>query len=164
MLEEFADAGRIAGYGIATWSGFEADAFTVPDLLALARQAAGGDTHHLIAVQQPVSLAMDRPIRQALDGRGPLVQAHAAGLTTFASSPLHGGELIGLVAPELVEFIRPGLSSAAACLLAAASTPSLDVVLLSASSSARWTEAAASLALPLDARRLTEVTDVCAAG
>lgn len=163
-LEEFACAGRIGGYGVATWSGFESGAFTVPGLVELARQAAGGQAHHLVAVQQPVSLVMDRPIRQSLGGRGPLVQARAAGLTTFASSPLHGGELIDLVTPELVEFIRPGLSPAAACLLVTASTPSLDVVLLSASSSRHWAEAAAALALPLDTRRLTEVTDVCAAG
>ncbi|MFI2078553.1 aldo/keto reductase [Streptomyces triculaminicus] len=163
VLEEFACAGRIGGYGVATWSGFESGVFNVPGLVGLARQAAGGQAHHLVAVQQPVSLVMDRPIRQSLGGRGPLVQARAAGLTTFASSPLHGGELIDLVTPELVEFIRPGLSPAAACLLVAASTPSLDVVLLSASSSRHWTEAAAALALPLDARRLTEVTDVCAA-
>ncbi|MEX2985601.1 aldo/keto reductase [Streptomyces sp. C36] len=164
VLEEFACAGRIGGYGVATWTGFESDIFTVPGLVGLARQAAGGQAHHMVAVQQPVSLVMDRPIRQSLGGRGPLVQARAAGLTTFASSPLYGGELIDLVTPELVDFIRPGLSPAAACLLVAASTPSLDVVLLSASGSGHWAEAAAALALPLDARQLTEVTDVCAAG
>ncbi|QTT74526.1 hypothetical protein J7W19_14950 [Streptomyces mobaraensis NBRC 13819 = DSM 40847] len=75
-----------------------------------------------------VSLIMDRPIRRSLGGWGPLVQARAAGLTTFASSPLHGGELIDLMPPELVELIRPGLSPAAACLLVAASTPSLDII------------------------------------
>ncbi|GAA3080273.1 hypothetical protein GCM10020000_77660 [Streptomyces olivoverticillatus] len=112
--------GRIGGYGVATWSGFESGAFIVPGLVGLARQAASGRAHHLVAVQQLVSLVMDRPIRQSLGGRGPLVQARAAGLTTFASSPLHGGELIDLVTPELVEFIRPGLSPAAACLLVAA--------------------------------------------
>ncbi|MFI1183901.1 hypothetical protein ACH4UT_30765 [Streptomyces sp. NPDC020799] len=47
-----------------------------------------------------VSLIMDRPIRQSLGGWGPLVQARAAGLTTFASSPLHGGELIDLMPPR----------------------------------------------------------------
>lgn len=128
-----------------------------------ARQAAGGDGHRLVAVQQPVSLVMDRPIRQALEGRGPLVQARAAGLATFGSAPLHGGELPE-VTPELVGLIRPGISPAAACLLVAASTPSLDVVLLPASSSAHWSEAQRAVALPLDARRLREVTDVCASG
>ncbi|MFI9311078.1 hypothetical protein [Streptomyces triculaminicus] len=94
-------------------------------------------------MQQPVSLVMDRPIRQALEGRGPLVQARAAGLATSGSAPLHGGELPEPVTPELVGLIRPGISPAAACLLVAASTPSLDVVLLSAGSSAHWAEPSA---------------------
>ncbi|MGA5135146.1 aldo/keto reductase [Streptomyces olivoreticuli] len=164
VLEELAHAGRIGGYGVATWSGIESGAFTVRTLLDLARHAAGEDRHHLVALQQPVSLVKEGPIRQALDGRGPLVQARAAGLRTFASAPLHGGELPDLLTPELAEFIRPGVSPAAACLLAAVSTPSLDIVLLSASSNPHWTEAAKTLALPLEPRRLREVLDVCAAG
>ncbi|WP_162889887.1 aldo/keto reductase [Streptomyces olivoreticuli] len=161
VLEEFRAAGRIGGYGVATWSGLD-ELFSVRDLLELAQQAAGSARHSLIAVQQPVSLVMDRPIRQALDGRGPLVQARAAGLMTFASAPLHGGELPGMVSPELAGLIRPGLSPAAACLLATVSTPSLDVVLLSASDHQHWTEAAQATALSLDARRLREITDVLA--
>ncbi|MGW2599527.1 aldo/keto reductase [Streptomyces klenkii] len=164
VLEELAHSGRIGGYGVATWSGIESGAFTVRDLLALARYAAGQGQHHLMALQMPVSLVKDTPIRQALDGRGPLVQARAAGLTTFASAPLHGGALPDLLTPELVDLIRPGLSPAAACLLAAASTPSLDTVLLSASSSPHWIEAGHALALPLEASRLKEVLDVCATG
>ncbi|MEY9997729.1 aryl-alcohol dehydrogenase-like predicted oxidoreductase [Streptomyces sp. V4I8] len=163
VLEDFARGGRIGGYGVATWSGFDIGAFTVPELLALAREAAGGPDHHLRAVQLPVSLVAVRPITLALDGRGPLVQARAAGLTTFGSSPLHGGELPGLVTPELVDFIRPGASPAGACLLAAASCPSLDVVLTSVSTEAHWLEAQGALALPLDAHRLREVADVLAA-
>ncbi|MFI1254130.1 aldo/keto reductase [Streptomyces netropsis] len=161
VLEDLARAGRIGGYGVATWSGLDHAVFTVRELLGLAQQAAGG-RHHLVALQQPVSLVMDRPIRHALDGRGTLVQARAAGLLTFGSAPLHGGELLGLVTPELIDLIRPGVSAAGACLLAAASTPGLDVVLLSASTSTNWAESVAALALPLDARRLREITDVCA--
>ncbi|MFD9100242.1 aldo/keto reductase [Streptomyces virginiae] len=36
VLEEFAGAGRIGGYGVATWSGFQHDAFSVSELLGLA--------------------------------------------------------------------------------------------------------------------------------
>ncbi|MER5360933.1 aldo/keto reductase [Streptomyces sp. NPDC002785] len=132
-LEEFAHAGRIDGYGVATWTGLTSEAFTVPELLALARQAAGSAEHHFTGLQMPVSLIMDDLIRQALDGGGPLVQAKDAGLITFGSAPLHGGELLGAMTPELVNFIRPGLSAAAAALLAAGSCPGLDVVLTSAS-------------------------------
>lgn len=161
-LEECVDAGLISGYGVATWTGFGAGIFTVPELLGLAAQAAGGD-HHLAAVQLPVSLVMDAPIRQALNGGGPLVEARDAGLLTFASAPLHGGELPELVTPELAALIRPGLSSAAACLLAVASTPCLDVVLLSASTSEHWASARDAVALPLEGRRLQEIIDVLAA-
>ncbi|WP_236241970.1 aldo/keto reductase [Streptomyces sp. CC228A] len=164
VLEEFATAGRIGGYGVATWSGFQHGAFTVPELLGLAKEAAGSGEHHLRAIQQPVSLVMARPIALALDGRGPLVQARAAGLISFGSAPLHGGELPALVTPELAEFIRPGASPATACLLAAASCPSLDVVLLSASTAQHWNAAKEAIASPLDPGQLRKVTDVLAQG
>jgi aryl-alcohol dehydrogenase-like predicted oxidoreductase len=164
VLEEFAAAGRIGGYGVATWSGFSHGAFSVPGLVGLAIEAAGSGGHHLRAVQQPVSLVMAGPIALALDGRGPLVLARAAGLGTFGSSPLHGGELPRLVTPELAGFIRPGASPGGACLLAAASCPSLDVVLLSAGSARRWADAKAALGAPLEPGHLRKVTDVLAQG
>ncbi|MFB6561851.1 aldo/keto reductase [Streptomyces sp. NPDC056400] len=164
VLEEFATAGRIGGYGVATWSGFQHGAFTVRELLGLAKEAAGSGEHHLRAIQQPISLVMSRPIALALDGRGPLIQARAAGLLTFGSSPLHGGELPALTTPELAEFIRPGASPAAACLLASASCPSLDVVLLSASSAEHWNAAKDAIAAPLEPGQLRKVTDVLAQG
>lgn len=164
VLEEFTTVGRIGGYGVATWSGLLRDVFTVPELLGLAKEAAGSGEHHLRAVQQPVSLVMAQPIALALDGRGPLVQARAAGLITFGSAPLHGGELATLTTPELAQFISPGASPAAACLLAAASCPSLDVVLLSASTKQHWNAAKDVIASPLEPGQLRKVTDVLAQG
>ncbi|WP_414167568.1 aldo/keto reductase [Streptoverticillium reticulum] len=159
VLEEFAHAGRIGGYGVATWSGLLSGTFTVPELIASARQAAGSAEHHFTGLQMPVSLIMDDPIRQALNGGGPLVQARDAGLITFGSAPLHGGELLGAMTPELVNLIRPGLSPAAAALLAVGSCPALDVVLTSASSREHWDDAAKALAAPLTARELRRVID-----
>jgi aryl-alcohol dehydrogenase-like predicted oxidoreductase len=164
VLEDFADSGRIGGYGVATWSGFLHDAFSVSELLGLAMEAAGSTEHHLRAVQQPVSLVMARPIVLALDGRGPLALARAAGLITFGSSPLHGGELPALVTPELAEFVRPGVSPSVACLLAASSCPSLDVVLLSVGTVPHWSAAKDAIASPLDPGHLRKVTDVLAQG
>ncbi|MYU51533.1 aldo/keto reductase [Streptomyces celluloflavus] len=158
-LEEFAHAGRIGGYGVATWSGMGSEAFTVSELLALARQAAGSAGHHFTGLQVPVSLVMDDVIRQALDGGGPLVQAKDAGVITFGSAPLHGGELLDAMTPELVNLIRPGLSAAAAALLAAGSCPGLDVVLSSASTREHWDDVAKALAAPLTAQELRKVTD-----
>ncbi|MFE2374272.1 aldo/keto reductase [Streptomyces sp. NPDC059398] len=158
-LEEFTQAGRIGGYGVATWSGLTSGAFSVPELLGLARQAAGSPVHHFAGLQLPVSLVMDDPIKQALNGGGPLTQAKDAGLITFGSAPLHGGELLDAMAPELVSLIRPGLSAAAAALLAAGSCPGLDIVLTSASTREHWDDVAKALAAPLTSHELRKVMD-----
>ncbi|MEU3953525.1 aldo/keto reductase [Streptomyces achromogenes] len=155
----FAHAGRIGGYGVATWSGLTSGAFSVPELLTLARQAAGSAEHHFTGLQMPVSLIMDAPITQALNGGGPLVQAKDAGLITFGSAPLHGGALLDAMTPELVNLIGPGLSAAAAALLAAGSCPGLDVVLTSASTREHWDDAAKALTVPLTTQELRRVTD-----
>ncbi|WP_323139005.1 aldo/keto reductase [Streptomyces mirabilis] len=86
-LEEEVAAGRVAGYGVATWAGLEEEAFTLGELLALAAEAAGGQHHHLVAVQMPVSLVMMTPIARALHGRGPLPAAADVGLRVMASAP-----------------------------------------------------------------------------
>ncbi|MFC9245190.1 aldo/keto reductase [Streptomyces sp. NPDC057136] len=164
VLEGLVQLRRIGGYGVSTWSGLREGAFSVVELVALAREAAGSEGHHLIGLQMPVSLIMDAPITQALNGGGPLVQAQDAGMITFGSAPLHGGELLGAMTPELTGFIRPGLSPGAAGLLAAGSCPALDVVLTSASSLDHWDDAAKALATPLTREQLRRVTDELATG
>ncbi|MCX4411609.1 aldo/keto reductase [Streptomyces sp. NBC_01764] len=162
VLEEEVAAGRVGGYGVATWHGFEQGAFSVPLVLALAAEAAGGQ-HHLTAVQLPVSLVMMSPIQQVLDGHGPIRAAATAGLRVMASAPLHGGELLDMVDRELVDLIRPGLTPAQACILAAASCPGVTQVLVAASSAPHWKEAADAVAQPpLDIARLREITGVLA--
>ncbi|MFJ6661646.1 aldo/keto reductase [Streptomyces sp. NPDC091377] len=162
VLEAEAAAGNVAGYGIATWAGLEEEAFTVGQLLALAAEAAGG-RHHLVAIQLPVSLVMMTPIVQALDGRGPLPAAADAGLRVMASAPLHGGELPSVVDQELADLIRPGLTPAQACVLAVASCPGVTNVLLAASGTSHWREAADAVAQPsLTAAKLREITGVLA--
>ncbi|MFE6522253.1 hypothetical protein [Streptomyces sp. NPDC057794] len=163
VLQEEAEAGHVAGYGIATWSGLEEEAFTVEELLALAAEAAGGPEHHLVAVQLPVSLVMMTPIVQALEGRGPLPAAADAGLRVMASAPLHGGELPGMVDQELANLIRPGLTSAQACLLTVASCPGVTDVLIAASSTPHWRDAADAVAQPsLTTAKLREIIHVLA--
>ncbi|MFF7637233.1 aldo/keto reductase [Kitasatospora sp. NPDC008050] len=164
VLEDFAHAGRIGGYGVATWSGLESGVFTVPEPDRLAGEAAGSDTHNFTGLQLPVSLVMAEPFAQGLVRDGPLMETRHLGVTTFGSAPLHGGELPELMTPELVELIRPGRSAPAAAVLVAASCPALDVVLLSASSPEHWDDAAKALAEPLDVDRLGRVIDVLATG
>jgi len=161
VLEEYACDGRIGGYGVATWTGFDTRAFTVAELLELARESTGGPEHHLKAVQFPVSLVKARPIALALAGRGPLVEADAHGLSVFASAPLHGGELTGLVTPELARLIGPGLTPAQAALHVVASTPGVTRVLLSTDDPAHWDAALHTFALePLPGSSLRKVLDV----
>ncbi|MER7667708.1 hypothetical protein ABTY61_04480 [Kitasatospora sp. NPDC096128] len=66
--------------------------------------------------------------------------------------------------PELVEFIRPGVSAPAAALLAVASCPALDVVLVSASTPEHWDDAAKAVAAPLAPERLRSILDELTAG
>ncbi|MCG6499242.1 aldo/keto reductase [Kitasatospora sp. A2-31] len=164
VLEEFAQAGRIGGYGVATWAGFINEAFTVTELIALATEAAGSANLHLTAVQMPVSLVMADPIAQALDGGGPLVHARDAGITTFASAPLHGGELPDLMTPELVNLVQPGSTPHTAAFQVVGACPALDVVLTSTSTLQHWEDARAALAQPIRDARLRTVLDVLSAG
>ncbi|MFI9365600.1 aldo/keto reductase [Kitasatospora sp. NPDC053057] len=164
VLEEFADAGRIGGYGVATWSGFTEQAFTVAELAGLARDAAGSTDHHLAGVQMPVSLVMAEPLALALDDGGPLIHARDAGITTFASAPLHGGELPGLMTPELVNLIAPGSTPHAAAFQVIGACPALDVVLTSTSTRRHWDDARVALAEPIPDKRLRTVLDVLSTG
>ncbi|MCX4758689.1 aldo/keto reductase [Kitasatospora purpeofusca] len=164
VLEEFAQAGRVGGYGVATWAGFTNQAFTIAELIALAGEAAGSVNHHLAGVQLPVSLVMAEPIDQALDGAGPLVEARDAGMVTFASAPLHGGELPGLMTPELVNLIQPGSTPHTAAFQLIGACPALDVVLTSTSTLQHWEDARDALAQPIPDERLRTVLDVLSAG
>ncbi|NVI89233.1 aldo/keto reductase [Actinomadura sp. BRA 177] len=158
-FEETAQRGDIAGYGIATWSGFTSGAFTVQDLITAAQRAAGSTRTHLQAIQLPVSLIELTSFAEALHGAGPIAQAAGAGLEVWASAPLNGGELADLVTPDLAEFIDPGSSNAAAALSVVASTPGLTGALLSASTTAHWQEASRAFRRP--AITLTHLQDIC---
>ncbi|WP_037620127.1 aldo/keto reductase [Streptomyces aureus] len=162
-LEAKASVGHIGAYGIATWHGFTENLFTVEILDRLATEAAGTTAHHLGIIQLPVNLVVDTALTQALDQGGPIAEAAARGWAVHASAPLHGGELPDLATAELAALLRPGLSTAQACLLAAASCPGVSKVLLSASTAAHWDAARAALAEPpIPADALRKVLDVLA--
>jgi aryl-alcohol dehydrogenase-like predicted oxidoreductase len=158
-FEEAAHRGDIAGYGIATWSGFASGAFTTHELIAAAQQAAGGTRTHLRAIQLPVSLIQLAALAEALHGTGPIAEAAGAGLDVWASAPLNGGELADLVTPDLAQFIKPGSSHVAAALEVVASTPGLTGALLSASTRAHWQEAFNAFQGP--AIPPTHLQDIC---
>lgn len=114
-------------------------------------------------MQLPVSLVEADAFEQALDGRGPIGEAAERGWQAFASAPLHGGELVRAATDDLAAPLRPGLSVAQACLLAAASCPGVTKVLLSASTPAHWEAARAALGqTAIPPRTLRKVCDVLA--
>ncbi|MFF8431715.1 hypothetical protein ACF07Y_42640 [Streptomyces sp. NPDC016566] len=148
---------------MATWSGFTEDAFTVPLLDRLAREAAGSSEHHLRLLQLPVSLVVDTHLREALHGAGPITHAADRGWEVHASAPLHGGELLTLATPEIAALIQEGAGVAAACLAAAASCPGVEKVLLSTSRTAHWEAALAMTREPaIPPATLRTVLDVLA--
>ncbi|WP_371496076.1 aldo/keto reductase [Kitasatospora sp. NBC_00374] len=159
-LEEACNQRAVRAYGVATWRGFSSRLFDVPALLELATKA-GGRQHHLRAVQLPVSLVHLAPVAQALNGHGVLTEAPQAGLEVFASAPLHGGELPGMVSRELSDLISPGITPAQAALAVVASAPGVKRVLLSTGNPEHWRQAAAALARPpLSPDALQRITDV----
>nr|WP_123563446.1 aldo/keto reductase [Kitasatospora cineracea] len=159
-LEEACNQRVINSYGVSTWRGFSSGLFDVPALLELATKA-GGPQHHLRAVQLPVSLIHLGAVAQALDGHGPLVDAPAAGLEVFASAPLHGGEIPGLVTRELTDLISPGSTPAQAALAVVASTTGVGRVLLSTGNPEHWAQAADAVGRPpLSPGVLRRVVDV----
>lgn len=163
VLEDAAAGRKLDAYGIATWDAFISGAVTIADLDNLATEAAGTRDHHLRVLQLPVSLVAADALTEALDGRGPIPEAAGRGWAVHASAPLHGGELPHLATPELAALLHPGLDTAAACLLAAASCPGVSKLLLSASTAAHWETALAALAEdPIPPSTLRSVLDVLA--
>lgn len=138
----------ITSYGVSTWTGLADGAFTVSSLLAAAACAAGSSGHHLTDLQLPVSLVHLRSARESLRGRGPLSEAADHGLRVWASSPLHGAELVSLVTAELAGAIRPGLDPVQAALLAVSSFSAVHGILLSASTARHWLHAQDAVRLP----------------
>jgi aryl-alcohol dehydrogenase-like predicted oxidoreductase len=159
-LEEEVAQGTVRGYGIATWTGFASGAFTVSDVVRLAREAAGGTRTALSAVQFPVSMVNIAPIQQSINGHGPLHDADEAGLQTWASAPLHGGELPSLIRPALADAVRPGADSVEAALLMTASAPGLTGLLISTTNAGHWMQATETVRDPLPEHRLKELCEL----
>ena len=138
LLEERAEAGEIAGYGCATWTGFRITPdhrqhLALAELVALARDV-GGTTNHFRAVQLPVSLAMPEAARLPTQPLGrklvPLLEAaDALGIGVLASAPLMQGRLAAGL-PQEMHDIFPGCSTdAQRALRFAASLPGVTSVL-----------------------------------
>ncbi len=160
VLEEEVSRGTIRGYGVSTWTGFESEAFTVRDLTLLAREAAGEAEPSLTAIQLPVSMVRINAVRQSLARKGPIAEGAEAGLDSWASAPLHGGELAQLIRPKLAEAVSPGASGIAAALKFVASVSGLTGMLISSTNASHWQEAAEAIRDPLPETRLKELCEL----
>ncbi|GAA2137987.1 aldo/keto reductase [Kitasatospora kazusensis] len=159
-LEEACSNGTISAYGVATWRGFSSGLLDVGTLLELASKA-GGPQHHLRAIQLPISMVHLAPVAHALDGYGVLVDAVEAELEVFASAPLHGGEITGMITQELSDLIRPGSTPVQSALAVVASAPGVRRVLLSTGNREHWRQAADAVGQPpLSRETLRRITDV----
>ena len=102
MLEKQVEAGKIAYYGVATWSAFRLsegarDYMSLADLEALARSAGGGQ-HHFRFVQLPFNLAMPEAFglanqRVEKQKMSLLSAASELGIAVVGSATLHQGRL-----------------------------------------------------------------------
>ncbi|GAA1459999.1 hypothetical protein GCM10009603_19890 [Nocardiopsis exhalans] len=100
------------------------------------------------------------PVRQGLEGSGPIAQASQAGLQGWASAPFPGGELLPLITPKLAEAVQPGADPVEAALKVAASAPGLTGVLMSTTDSRHYAQAAEAIREPVPEHRLKELCDL----
>ncbi|HEX4440192.1 MAG TPA: aldo/keto reductase [Thermoanaerobaculia bacterium] len=118
-LEEAADGGAIAAWGLATWDGLRVppehpEHLSLEAVRAIAEEV-GGEGHRFRGVQLPVNMAMAQAVAfrsQAVGGRRlpALAAARALGLATFGSASILQGRLSDGLPPEVVEAF-PGLET-----------------------------------------------------
>ena len=136
FLESAVAEGKIAYYGLATWTAFREKSgskslLSIEDMINIARDA-GGDGHHFRFVQLPFNLAMPDAItnpNQVVAGKtlGMVQAARPLGLTLIASAALLQGQLTRNLPAEVqdvfqlktdaecaVQFVRsaPGIATA----------------------------------------------------
>jgi len=119
-LEDAAEQGLIAGYGVATWDGFRveparADHLELAELVELAAVAAASRNHRFRAIQLPISLACREAFEsrtQTIAGRSLTLMEAAGelGVHVFASAPVHQGKAAAMVGDKLILY-TPGLTT-----------------------------------------------------
>ncbi|MFE7615265.1 aldo/keto reductase [Streptomyces sp. NPDC057496] len=158
VLENCVDLGLTKGYGVATWNAIHEDLVSVDRVAGIAKQSGLG-VNRLKAIQLPLSIVQIGPLAEASQGHGPLVAAQAQGIDVFASAPLHGGELLGMLPDEVAEELIPGASPLRVALGVVASTKGVTRLLLSASSTEHWADAAAAISRPILTPHVRRIVD-----
>lgn len=130
-LEQLCDASRIGWYGAATWSGYRlpADhpqALSLPRILELAREAAGGSRHRCRFMQLPLNLAMTEALQPA---PGVLRTAEEEGITVVASAPMLQARLLPQIGEDLLPRLAGPATAAQFALQFARSAPGVTTAL-----------------------------------
>lgn len=133
-LEIAVEKGRIASYGISTWTGGRAmpdapDYLSITELVSLATQVAGQD-HHLRYLQLPYNLMMTESFAFENQQLGeafasPIAAAAALGLTVMTSAPLNQGRLAKPLLSQLEQFLPDLETPAQMAIQFARSTPGI---------------------------------------
>ena len=131
-LEVQRQAGAIRAYGVAIWDvSAHAEWNTAAYWAGMAMRAVG-HIEGFRYFQHPVNLVDFRSIAGVGLANSDIAFSSQNNITTIASSPLRGGELLTMIGQELADLIRPGTSVAEACFLASMSVPGLDWILAGA--------------------------------
>jgi aryl-alcohol dehydrogenase-like predicted oxidoreductase len=143
FLEQASSDERIGGYGLATWNGFRQlpsarDYLSLAEIVKLA-QSVAGDSHHFMAIQLPVNLAMPEAFdhkNQQVGGawRSTLDAAGELGLTVFASASLLQARLSRNLPAAVRSAVGAGLSDAQRALQFTRSLPQVTCALVGMSS------------------------------
>ncbi|MFS0694178.1 aldo/keto reductase [Streptomyces nitrosporeus] len=160
-LEKCVDRGLTKGYGVATWTALHENLISMDRLTGVARQA-GRDGHRLKAVQLPLSIVQIGPLVDAVHGHGFLPSVPSHGIDVFASAPLHGGDLLGMLPDPVAEELVPGASPLRLALGFVASVPGVRRLLLSASSRAHWADATKAVEEPLSDKHVKGIASAFA--
>lgn len=157
LLEAQVVSGRIARYGVATWSGFREPLgapghLSLPDLVEAAR-AAGGPGHHFKVIQLPYNLAMTEAFTRANQRVGQevvstLEAARRLGVYVMASASVYQGQLARNLPAVIADFL-PGLASdAQRAIQFVRSTPGIGTALVGMKSLAHVEENAGVANVP----------------
>jgi aryl-alcohol dehydrogenase-like predicted oxidoreductase len=143
LLEESAEKGLIASWGLATWDGLRAppehpEHLSLSAILDLATEIAG-ERHHFRGVQLPFNLSMGEALgfRSQENGsrRVPaLERTREAGLAAFGSASILQGRLAGELPEEIVEAFPEARTAAQQALQFSRSAPGMTTALVGVSS------------------------------